>query len=224
MLFLAVKLGFFAENITENISNREKEHQYIKSLINDLKNDTAEISRELVAQAIVIKKIDSAINIYPEEIKEVAKQDSFYHYFIYFYCWADYFTRNDNTIQQLRNAGGFNLITKSGVIDSIDANISFYNNDVKDDNDYYIECYKKVVDLGAQLMKLPKPPIVKTDPVFYSFPSNVPIFNQYTDAQLEYFYTWIKGEEGALNLCMKKEVGYGNECVRLIHFLNKKSN
>ena len=41
MIFLAVTLGFIAENIRESITNHEQEKHYVESLINDLKEDTA---------------------------------------------------------------------------------------------------------------------------------------------------------------------------------------
>ena len=41
MIFLAVTMGFFAESIREHLADNSKEKQYIKSMIADLKNDTA---------------------------------------------------------------------------------------------------------------------------------------------------------------------------------------
>src|SRR5664280_2258654 len=41
MLFLAVFLGFIAENIRENRVEQERGREYIHSIINDLKADTA---------------------------------------------------------------------------------------------------------------------------------------------------------------------------------------
>jgi hypothetical protein len=38
MIFLAVTLGFFAESIRENISNRHKESKYMKSLVSEYFN------------------------------------------------------------------------------------------------------------------------------------------------------------------------------------------
>ena len=43
MIFLAVTLGFLAENIRENISERAKEKEYIKGFINNLKVDTSKL-------------------------------------------------------------------------------------------------------------------------------------------------------------------------------------
>ncbi len=43
MIFLAVTMGFFAENLRERISNNEKGEKYIESLIEDLQADTTKI-------------------------------------------------------------------------------------------------------------------------------------------------------------------------------------
>ena len=40
MIFLAVTLGFIAENVRESISNHEQEKHYVESLVNDLTEDT----------------------------------------------------------------------------------------------------------------------------------------------------------------------------------------
>src|SRR5438046_155941 len=44
MLFLAVFLGFVAENIREHIVEKEKGRQYIESFYEDLKADTARLN------------------------------------------------------------------------------------------------------------------------------------------------------------------------------------
>ena len=46
MIFLAVTLGFFAENIREGFSNREKEKDYMIEFVEDLKADTALLKGE----------------------------------------------------------------------------------------------------------------------------------------------------------------------------------
>jgi hypothetical protein len=44
MLFAAVTLGFFAENVRENLSNREKEKEIVLSLKEELSKDTSELN------------------------------------------------------------------------------------------------------------------------------------------------------------------------------------
>ena len=45
MIFLAVTMGFFAENIRESIVNNHKEKEYIISLVEDLEADTAKLNQ-----------------------------------------------------------------------------------------------------------------------------------------------------------------------------------
>jgi hypothetical protein len=43
MIFLAVTLGFIAENFREHLNDRAKEKQYIKSFIHNLRDDTTRL-------------------------------------------------------------------------------------------------------------------------------------------------------------------------------------
>src|ERR1041384_394419 len=104
MIFLAVTLGFFAESLREHIVNREKEKVYMKGMIHDLESDTATATQTIAFEEIIFKKIDSALKIPADKLKHIDVQDSFYHYFVYFYSWIAGFHRVDNTLTQLKNA------------------------------------------------------------------------------------------------------------------------
>jgi hypothetical protein len=119
MIFLAVTMGFFAENIREGISNKEKERKYMESMLADLKKDTAEITQITGLQKSLVRKMDSALSIPTERLQNIDAQDTFYHHFIYFYGWNWFFTRYDNTLVQLKNAGGFSMLKDQPVIESI---------------------------------------------------------------------------------------------------------
>src|SRR5450755_3242260 len=41
MIFLAVTMGFIAENLREHITNRSKEKEYIRAFIRNVQDDTA---------------------------------------------------------------------------------------------------------------------------------------------------------------------------------------
>ena len=59
MIFLAVTMGFFAENIREKFNYKENIHQLTISLMNDLKIDTAHLGVLLQRSSFKIKQIDS---------------------------------------------------------------------------------------------------------------------------------------------------------------------
>ena len=55
MIFLAVTLGFFAENIREKLSDRNKEKEYVSSLLEDLKTETASFNTAISANELLIR-------------------------------------------------------------------------------------------------------------------------------------------------------------------------
>jgi hypothetical protein len=59
MIFLAVTMGFFAENIRENITNREHARQLTAQLVQDLKADTAQLNEAGNNQQHIVKVNDS---------------------------------------------------------------------------------------------------------------------------------------------------------------------
>src|SRR5215471_4596046 len=61
MIFLAVTLGFFAENVRENSTDREREKQYMQSMIEDLKSDTLQINAVMQEKRSRNMMIDSLV-------------------------------------------------------------------------------------------------------------------------------------------------------------------
>src|SRR5574338_168822 len=59
MIFLAVTLGFFAENIREHFADKSKERQFIVSLKEDIVSDTAQLHSLLPVSDTIYEKLDS---------------------------------------------------------------------------------------------------------------------------------------------------------------------
>ncbi len=119
MLFLAVFCGFLAENRREHMVEHQREKQFIGSLFNDIKSDTANISRIIRARTAKERLIDSFSYMMntPDPIVYVGQ---IYVYAIYAGRTLPYrFVPNDGTIQQLKNSGALRLIRKRAVVDSI---------------------------------------------------------------------------------------------------------
>ena len=117
MLFLAVFCGFLAEYQLEHKIEKDRERQYIKSLVRDIKDDISLLNghdqgwqinynaADSLAASIAGKEIIT--NSYPA-LKLIADATGF----------SD-FVSNDGTIQQLKNSGGLRLLRKAIVVDSI---------------------------------------------------------------------------------------------------------
>jgi hypothetical protein len=117
MIFLAVSLGFIAENMRESISNHEQEKHYVQSLINDLNEDT-------VTMNIVLKenkrKIDSLIQLAHLSNSDFSKVENIVKLYSRSHMIGDYslFKSNDATMMQLKTSG-LQFIKKDHVADSI---------------------------------------------------------------------------------------------------------
>lgn len=153
MLFLAVTLGFIAENLREHLSEQKKEKEYIASFVDDLKKDTAEIrstSKQLFKN---IHEEDSLIFLMQHYRNTDSVNKKRYRHYLRSAVNVVFASFNQNTMNQLLNTGSVRLITKQYILDSIMA----YNGLVKSVNlqaDYYNDEFKKAFDYSTNIFDL----------------------------------------------------------------------
>lgn len=178
MLFLAVTLGFFVENQREHLIEHKREKQYILTLIEDLKSDTAQLATGIDGRWQKEQMVDSLVFVLNSP--EASRQGSNIYYWGYNVLRPSRFFPNDRTIQQLKNAGNMRLIRKMPVSDSImayDQQVKRLMEVISEENDIRIqfrEFTKKIFD-GNILFYIPdkekgifnrppgNPQLVKTD-------------------------------------------------------------
>ena len=102
MLFLAVFCGFLAEYKLEHTIEQNREKQFIATLIEDLKSDTAQLTQVIAYKKRREKMVDSLIMDLSSPDHEKHGND------IYYYARnltrPQYFFLNHRTIQQLKNS------------------------------------------------------------------------------------------------------------------------
>lgn len=109
MIFLAVTMGFFAENIREHIINSKKEKHYIQSLAEDIKKDTAQLISYIRFKVSVLHYCDSLqFAISHEDV--FTKTNVLYTYGRELTRYMRYYPA-DRTFEQLKNAGNIQLIS-----------------------------------------------------------------------------------------------------------------
>ena len=118
MLFLAVTLGFFAENQREHYVERHRETQYMESMVEDLKNDTAEFSKQLRGASYLVYKLDTALNIFYKDQWNDSIIKKLYLVNLSYLGRRDVYL-SERTSSQLKNAGGMRLIRKQNITDQI---------------------------------------------------------------------------------------------------------
>jgi len=119
MLFLAVFCGFLAENQREKLTDHRREKEFMRSMIDDLKKDTATISIHIKALEKFEKRIDSSIWLYaiqknptPAQVARIGRtaEGGLASIIALF---------TDRTSSQLKNSGGMRLIRNKTVADSL---------------------------------------------------------------------------------------------------------
>jgi hypothetical protein len=127
MIFLAVALGFFAENIRESISDRQKENQYMYSLAQDLKKDTTALHYSIRRLSRDISAGDSIINLFAKNKLQEQDDNTILRLSISCALSVD-IVFNDRTSSQLKSSGSIRLIRHKAIADSI---LQYWNNQVK---------------------------------------------------------------------------------------------
>jgi hypothetical protein len=137
MIFVAVMLGFFAENLREHISDNEKGEQYIQSLTEDLEADTTRMNDIIRYDEEKTAALSSMYQCY-DTVSNNLKATSCMGVLVKYSKVNRPFQLNDRTIMQLANAGGYRLLKKEDA-DSILA----YERSYKSYHDFESTAYQE---------------------------------------------------------------------------------
>ena len=149
MLFLAVFCGFLAEYQLEHVIEHKREKQYMRTLVEDLKNDIINLEECLQFWKRLDQKIDSVRPLLKtslnkdnlEEIYEMAAMLIDFNDFIY----------SDRTIEQLRNSGNFRLIRNEHVSDTLVSYDSFIRVQLKEQESTLLNVLLDLLKLQNEL-------------------------------------------------------------------------
>ena len=118
MLFLAVFLGFIAENIREISVERHREKEYIRNMVQNLKDDTAQLNLRIPQLRLTLQKLDSLAHLAKADLT-VSQNLKTVTRLVVEYAGIYYpFMSNNATIVQLKS-GNLRLIQTSHAADSI---------------------------------------------------------------------------------------------------------
>jgi hypothetical protein len=118
MLFLAVFCGFLAEYQLEHKIEGDREKQYMQSMLEDLKADTARISKFSIDIDTNQLKIDSLIHLLRRPDR-ILYSNAIYYFARVITVPAPRFELNDRTYEQMKSSGMLRLITDKEVADSV---------------------------------------------------------------------------------------------------------
>src|SRR6266536_6277405 len=118
MIFLAVTLGFFAENIREQRNNQEIEKRNVEIIVDNLKIDTSELSYVINGNIVRSMRIDSLVMQKQYDISDTNVLKQVINF--YLNISTDYiFHSNDAALEQMKSSGSLRLVKSKQVLDSL---------------------------------------------------------------------------------------------------------
>jgi hypothetical protein len=117
MIFLAVTMGFFAENIRENYVEHKSAGDYANLLIEDLATDTVALNRAAHILNVIIKAGDNLGNLLSSDPKLIVGGKLYYYEYLSSVRWN--FISHDATLQQLKSSGALRYLGDTSLIRKI---------------------------------------------------------------------------------------------------------
>jgi hypothetical protein len=117
MIFLAVTMGFFAENIRENYVEYKSAGEYASLLIEDLATDTVELNSDAHVLNLIITAGDSLGNLLSSDPKLIVGGKLYYYEYLSSTRWN--LISHDATLQQLKSSGALRYLGDTSLIRKI---------------------------------------------------------------------------------------------------------
>jgi len=127
MIFLAVALGFFSENIREYFNDKAEIKSSMRSLIGDLRADVNMFNETIAINKLTDRRIDTLITLL-----KLDRSNTSHIYFLARYITANnnIYTPDNKTFDQMKNSDVLKLIESRAISDSISdyyQSLQFFN-------------------------------------------------------------------------------------------------
>ncbi len=118
MIFLAVTMGFFAENVREHIGERKKETEYIKGLVEDFETDTSRINQAIKYNEAILHIDTSFIRLLYGSKDDTANLKRIYKFLPVTKSFNPEST-DSRTFDLLKNTGDLKLIKNELILNKV---------------------------------------------------------------------------------------------------------
>ncbi len=221
IIFVAITGSFFAENLREHFVDRHKEKMYMESLLQDLKNDSANLAQVTGLNRDQIKGLDSLLNLMNNKLgkKEIKK---FCQYDLKYALNYNAFNPIARTISELLNTGGLGLVKNKDVSDGIVGYESTKNAVIKQAE--MIESrFSKVTDGQTEIIDLYS--IMKSrQESSLLHPKEYPVLLTTDTKKMHAYYFNLTVFKGAIIGYTQRTDGLLNQATLLIQLIQKEYN
>ena len=219
MLFLAVFCGYLAEYNLEQRIERHREHQYIKSLVNDLKADTANAASVIRSFRENTVSWDTLMISYTDFLK--GNSEVFLRNLTSLDGFEDFHV-TDGTMQQLKNSGGLRLIRNVEMRDSI-LRYDIVAKDVLQQGEWMTQVFIQRGEIERKFFdKIKFDSLVQLHGDDFAYKNAGYIFTSRDRQQQVEYYTTLKSNIVNFKYWIRKLSTFKDHGQRLIELLEKK--
>src|SRR5580704_7873609 len=119
MIFLAVTMGFFAENIREHVSEKEKVRGYMKEIVTNLRFDTTRCGLNKITNLTHIAGLDSLRTELKTAIYGEPNTNKLYYFsLLYGYEYGEA-VFNSSAMSELKSSGFLRLVDNNQILDQL---------------------------------------------------------------------------------------------------------
>lgn len=119
MIFLAVSLGFFAENIREHVSDKTKVKGYMKEIIANLRYDTTRCNLNSIKNTRAIAGLDSFRVELKRAINADVNANNLYYFNFLYGSDFGHAVFNTSAITELKSSGFLRLIDNRRIVEEL---------------------------------------------------------------------------------------------------------
>jgi len=119
MIFIAVFMGFIAENVRESVVEHNREKEYIREMVNNLKYDTTRCNRNIASDQNNCLGLDSLRAELQKGIAGNVNGNKLYYFSMKYTAGLARATFNISAYTELRNSGSLRLIADKKLVADI---------------------------------------------------------------------------------------------------------
>ncbi len=110
MIFLAVTMGFFAESYREHIVDKNRIHDYMKEMVENLQYDSLRCALNFETNLQLEKGMDTLRAEIKKGINGNINSNALYYYSFRYFGTFGHAAFNNSAVSELKNSGSFRLI------------------------------------------------------------------------------------------------------------------
>ena len=119
----------------------------------------------------------------------------------------------------MKNAGGFSVIHKKAVIDSI-SDLNLLYDAVMINSNFYLQRWQRLDEFAMQIIILPEASGDIQDSIYQGYP-HAEVFIRYDQPLLQQLYSFIRFEKSDIEINIYFEIQYIDKAARLIELIKK---